>query len=117
LAKSGVKTVEEIYNADESDFNLEIHSGRTLAKSGVKTVEAIIQSVPSMTHSYTIMPIISASGRLLSPLYIVLKESTGTFGPRVQETLFRPVNIYIQASKSRKLTSKFQNLGLAKCIY
>jgi len=98
--------VEEIYNADESGFNLEIHSGRTLAKSGVKTVEAIVQSVSSTTHSYTIMPIISASGRLLSPLYIVLKESTGTFGPRVQETLFRPVNIYIQASKSGKLTSE-----------
>jgi len=30
----------------------------------------------------------------------------GTFGPRVQEILFRPVNIYIQASKSGKLTSE-----------
>jgi len=69
----------------------------------MKTVEAIVQSVSSTTHSYTIMPIISASGRLLSPLYIVLKESMGTFGPRVQDTLFRPVNIYIQASKSGKL--------------
>ncbi|EZA55677.1 hypothetical protein X777_04186 [Ooceraea biroi] len=84
----------------------EIHSRRTLTKSGVKTVEAMIQSISSTTHSYTIMPIISASGRLLSPLYIVLKESTGTFGPRVEETLFRPVNIYIQiqASKLGKLT-------------
>ena len=98
--------VEEIYNADESGFNLEIHSGRTLAKLGVKTVEATIQSVSSTTHSYTIMPIISASGRLLSPLYIVLKESTGTLGPIVQRTLFRPVNIYIGASKSGKLTSE-----------
>jgi hypothetical protein len=52
------------------------------------------------------MPIISTSGKLLLPLYIVLKKSTGTFGPRVQEILFRPVNIYIQASKSGKLTSK-----------
>ncbi|EZA54562.1 hypothetical protein X777_05698, partial [Ooceraea biroi] len=33
-------------------------------------------------------------------------ESTGTFNPRVEETLFRPVNIYIQASKSGKLTSE-----------
>lgn len=52
------------------------------------------------------MPLISASGKLLSPLYIVLKEPTGTFGPMVQETLFRPVNIYIEASKSGKLTSE-----------
>lgn len=98
--------VEEVYNADESGFNLEIHSGRTLTQLGAKIVEARVQSVSSTTHSYTIMPIILASGRLLSPLYIVLKESTGTFGPRVQETLFRPVNIYIQASKSGKLTSE-----------
>jgi len=40
-----------MYNADESGFNLEIHSGRTLAKSGVKTVEAIVQSVSSTTHN------------------------------------------------------------------
>ncbi|XP_039312535.1 uncharacterized protein LOC120359376 [Solenopsis invicta] len=98
--------LEEVYNADESGFNLEIHSGRTLAKSGVKIIEAAVQSISSTTHSYTIMPLISASGNLLSPLYIVLKGSTGTFGPRVEETLFRPVNIYIQASKSGKLTAK-----------
>lgn len=98
--------VEEVYNADESGFNLEIHSGRTLTQLGAKIVEATVQSISSTTHSYTIMPIISANGRLLSPLYMVLKESTGTFGPRVQETLFRPVNIYIQASKSGKLTSE-----------
>ncbi|XP_070529783.1 uncharacterized protein [Cardiocondyla obscurior] len=99
--------VEEIYNADESGFNLEIHSGRTLAKIEMKTVAATVQSVSAKTHSYTIMPIISASGNLLSPLYLVLKESTGTFGPRVKESLFRPVNIYIQASKSGKLTSEY----------
>ncbi|XP_070518649.1 uncharacterized protein [Cardiocondyla obscurior] len=98
--------VEEIYNADESGFNLKIHSGRTLAKIGMKTVEATFQSVSATTHSYTIMLIISASGSLLSPLYLVLKESTGTFGPRMEESLFRSVNIYIQASKSEKLTSE-----------
>ena len=52
------------------------------------------------------MPIISASECRLSPLYIVLKESTGTLGPIVQRTLFRPVNIYIGASMSEKLTSE-----------
>lgn len=98
--------IDEMYNADESGFNLEVHSGRTLAKSGVKIIEATVQSISSTTHSYTIMPLISASGKLLSPLYIVLKEATGTFGPMVQETLFRPVNIYIEASKSGKLTSE-----------
>ncbi|XP_029174619.1 uncharacterized protein LOC114943203 isoform X1 [Nylanderia fulva] len=98
------------YNADESGFNLEIHSGRTLTNMGVKTVEATVQSLSSISHSYTIMPIISADGYLLSPLYIVLKETTGSFEPRVEETLFRPANVYIAASKSGKLTTQhFKN--------
>jgi len=41
--------------------------------------------------------------RLLSPLFIVLKELIGTFGPRVEETMFRENNIYILAFKSDKL--------------
>lgn len=102
--------IQNIYNADESGFNLEIHSGRTLAKKGEKTIETVIQSLSAMTHSYTIMPTISANGQLQSPLYLVLKEASGDFGPRVEETLFRPANIYIAASKSGKLnTQLFQS--------
>ena len=102
----GLFGIENIYNADESGFNLEIHSGRTLTTQGVKTVETLIQSTSAITHSYTIMPIVSADGKLQSPLYLVLKEVSGNFGPRVEETLFRPANIYIAASKSGKLTGE-----------
>jgi len=35
-----------------------------------------------------------------------LKEANGNFGPRVEETLFRPSNVFIEASKSRKLTGQ-----------
>ncbi|XP_071575586.1 uncharacterized protein [Temnothorax nylanderi] len=98
--------VQNIYNADESGFNLEVHSGRTLTTQGVKTVESVVQSLSAMTHSYTIMPTISASGQLQSPLYLVLKEASGSFGPRVEATLFRPANIFIAASKSGKLTTQ-----------
>ncbi|XP_071577242.1 uncharacterized protein [Temnothorax nylanderi] len=84
---------------------LELHSGRTLSHKGVKKVESVVQSISATTHSYTIQPTISADGRLLSPLFITLKEVTGTFGPRVQETLFNAPNIFITASKSGKLTS------------
>jgi len=49
---------------------LEIHSGRTLTTQDVKTVETVIQSQSAITHSYTIMPTISASGQLLSPFYL-----------------------------------------------
>ena len=104
--KISVVGQDNVYNADESGFNLEIHSGRSLSAIGTKTVEAVVQSLSSITHSYTIMPTISSNGRLLSPLFLVLKETTGQFGPNVQKTLFRPINVYISASTSGKLTSQ-----------
>ena len=97
--------IQNVYNSDQSGFQLEIHSGRTLAVEGEKQVQCLVQSVSSTTHRYTIQPIISADGRLLSPLFIVLKEPSGGFGPVVEKNLFRPSNIHLQASKSGKLTS------------
>lgn len=85
---------DNVYNADESGFNLELHAGRTLTYKGGKTVECAVQSVTSTTHSYTVLPLISAAGKLVSPLLIVFKEAGGTFGPRVREHLFQ-VNIDI----------------------
>lgn len=96
---------ENIYNSDQSGFQLEIHSGRTLADEGVKQVACIVQSIASTTHSYTIQPTISADGKLLSPLFLVLKEPSGTFGPIVEQNLYRPSNVFLTASKSGKLTS------------
>lgn len=50
-------------------------------------------------------------------MYIVLKEPTGTFGPQVEQTLFGPVNIYIAASKSGKLTKEhFKNWFKEICL-
>ena len=80
-----------------------MHSGRTLANQGSKKIECVFQSISSTTHSYTIQPTISADGKLLSPLYLVLKEIGG--GPRVEKTLFKPTNVFVSASKSGKLTS------------
>lgn len=103
-----VHGAQNVYNSDQSGFNLEIHSGCTLCYKGVKKVENIVQSVHSTTHgiSYTIQPTISTEGKLMSPLYIVLKESKGQFGPRVVQTLFRPRNIYLEASASGKLSKE-----------
>jgi len=96
---------------------LEIHSGRTLITQGVKTVETIVQSQSAITHNYTIMPIISASGQLPSPLYLVLKEANGSFGLRVEETLFRFANVFIAASKSGKITTRYFSLDSQMYFY
>jgi len=53
-----------------------------------------------MTHSYTIQPLISANGTLLSPLLIVLQEKDGIFDPKIKRNLFTPENVHVLASKS-----------------
>jgi len=68
---------DTIVNTDQSGFELEMHAGRTLDVKGVKKVEIIAQSKSALTHSYTIMPTVTASGKLLEPLYMVLREDSG----------------------------------------
>jgi len=108
---------ENIYNSDQSGFQLEFHSGRSLAIQGTKKVECTAQSISAITHSYTIQPTISGDGRLLSPHFIVLKEPTGSFGPRVKETIFKENNIFVMASKSGKLTSHHFEIWLKEVYF
>jgi len=63
--------IENVYNSDQSSFQLELHVGYTLAEKGVKKVKSVTQSTFTITHSYTILPIISANSRLSSPFYSV----------------------------------------------
>jgi len=44
--------IQNIYNADESEFNLEIHSGRILTTQGVKTVETVVESQSAIMQLY-----------------------------------------------------------------
>jgi hypothetical protein len=62
------------------------------------------------THSYTIMPMITKSRKLLSPLFIVLQETSGDFGPRVRQTLFTAPNLSVRASSSGKLPKNDLNI-------
>lgn len=94
-----------VYNTDQSGFQLEMHSGRTLAEAGIRKVQCVVKSLSATTHSYTVQPIISADGRLLPVLFLVLKEQSGGFGPIVQKNLFKATNVYVTASTSGKLTS------------
>ena len=95
-----------IFNTDQSGFNMEMHSGRTLEIKGTKAIERKVQSISSTTHSYTIQPTIAADGTLLSPLFIVLQESGGVFGPIVKKNLFDARNVYVAPSKSGKLSKE-----------
>ena len=44
---------ENVFNSEQSGFQLEIHSGRSLSNEEVKKVECVVQSISSTTHSYT----------------------------------------------------------------
>ena len=70
------------FNTDQSGFQKELYSGRTLSNKGEKIVESAVQSVNATTHSYTIQPTISASGELLSSLpnkALLLLDSWNTY--------------------------------------
>jgi hypothetical protein len=97
---------ESVFNTDQSGFALEMHSGRTLASKGVRHIKAMSQSKSALTHSYTIQPTISASGELLDPIFLVLKEPSGSIGPVVSKSIFKAENVYVSASKSGKVSKE-----------
>lgn len=66
-------------------------------------MKAAVHSIADTTHSYTIMPTVRADGCLKSPLFVVLQETNGVFGPVVKKSLFNAENLYVMASKSGKM--------------
>ena len=110
-------TDDNTYNTDQSGFNKEIHSGRTLEIRGAHHVEATVQSIAATTHSYTIQPTISKSGKLLSPLFIILQEPNEKFGPRVEISLFSAPNIFVTTSSSGKITKDLLQMWFQKVFF
>ena len=106
-----------VMNTDQCGFRLEFHSERTLSEINEKIVFGEVQSKNSLTHSYTVQPIISAAGELLPVVLIVLQEKDGQFGPRVKETMFTSDNLYVVASKSGKLTKAIFKEWLCKVYF
>jgi hypothetical protein len=62
-------------------------------------------------------PTITKSGKLLSPLFIVLQEPNGEFGPRVEQGMFSAPNIKVTASKSGKLTKEHLRLWFREVFF
>lgn len=96
----------QIYNSDQSGFNLEMLSHRTLEVKGATQVPLRCGSRNSLTHSYTIQPLLNASGQLIGPLFVVLHESKDTFGPTVQRKIFKHPLIHVVPSTSGKVSKK-----------
>ncbi|CAF1265076.1 unnamed protein product [Adineta ricciae] len=95
---------DHILNSDQSSFNYDNPSTRTLAISGEKIIRGHVKSMNAVTHSYTIMTIIRMAGELIEPIFICLQESTGKLGPPVKQSIYQASNIHVSCSKSGKLT-------------
>lgn len=88
---------ENVFNTDQSGFNIENLSGRTLDVCGTKQILSSVNQANSLTHSYTIQPIISLNGKLV-------QEKHGQFGPQVQESLFTHPEVYVLPTSSGKVS-------------
>jgi hypothetical protein len=82
-------TDENIYDTDQSGFNREIHSGRTLEFRGLSAVEGVVQSISATKHSYTIQPTISKDGKLLPPPLSFYKSQKVNSAPEFNRDYFR----------------------------
>jgi len=65
-----------VYNSDQSGFNLESHAGRTLAIVGTSKIECLAQSLNFLTHNYTTYYFWCFK----SPLLIILQETNASLG-------------------------------------
>ncbi|EGT31815.1 hypothetical protein CAEBREN_19303 [Caenorhabditis brenneri] len=87
-----------IYNLDQSGFQKELYTKRTLTETGTQIVEVQTSSAGGITHSYTVLPMLRFDGVLHPKLYVVFAESTGSFPTTVPP--FNAPNLVLAAAKS-----------------
>uniref|UniRef100_A0A914Z051 Transposase n=1 Tax=Panagrolaimus superbus TaxID=310955 RepID=A0A914Z051_9BILA len=68
------RSLDTVYNTDQTGIQLEMISKRTLETKGIKKVTAAAQRLNALTHSFTAQPVISAAGKLMLSVYIVFYE-------------------------------------------
>ena len=107
-----------VLNTDQSGFNYEMVSSRTLSTTGEKDTLGNIQSMNAMTHSYTLQVLISNAGDLAPKLLLCLQEPSGCFGPRVVEEVRKATssNVYVTCSKSGKMDKSTLKEWIKNCL-
>ena len=94
-----------VRNTDQSGLEFEIHSNRTLSHQGEKTTLSAVRSINDTTHNYTVQPMISLSGKIVSPIYLCLKEHKGRMSDKINAHLYKADNVVVTCSASGKLTT------------
>lgn len=72
-----------IINFDQSGFNYELTIPRTLSNVNERNTFCLIRCSHAITHSYTVLPSLTASGNFLPICLVILQEVNGVFGPQV----------------------------------
>ena len=107
-------TPDQIVNFDQSRFEKELRSGRTLASKGSKVIPGAIGSVSASTHSYMIMPTISMDGTLFKQMYVLVSEPSGKFPHNFKNEL---PNIKAYAGKSANMTKADLKMFLTEVFW
>lgn len=99
-----------IWNMDQTGFNYELGTDRTLSHTGERDTELIAGSKNKQTHSYTAQPLVSRAGKLIGKLLLCFQERDGRFGPKVGNKLYDLQqaygNVVAFASQSGKMSSE-----------
>ena len=103
-----------VLNADQSGFQKELYTGRTLALKGSREVHCTVQSVSSVSHSYTILPSLFASGELGKKLFLVLQEPKGCFP---KKGYFPAPNLVVRCHSSHIMTKSLMLEWLQTCVF
>jgi hypothetical protein len=105
-----------VLNTDQSGLRLEFPSSRTLSYRGEKTTLAAVRSINATTHSYTVQPMISMSGKIVGPIYLCLKEINGQMSDNIRASLPKVKNVIVSCSASGKLTTPLVKYWRDKCF-
>uniref|UniRef100_A0A1I8AB46 HTH CENPB-type domain-containing protein n=1 Tax=Steinernema glaseri TaxID=37863 RepID=A0A1I8AB46_9BILA len=66
--------LDKVFNSDQTGFTYEMFKGRTLERIGTHHVGGHVQSKSACSHSFTLQPVISATGKLQIPVLVCLQE-------------------------------------------
>ena len=94
-----------VLNTNQSGLGFKIYSNRTLSHQGEKTTLSAVRSINETTHSDTVQPMISLSGKIAGPIYLCLKEPKGRMSDNIKAHLYKADNVVVTCSASGKLTT------------
>ena len=109
---------DRVWNTDQSGFNYDMVSARTLSHQGEKDTHSLIRSMNAMTHSYTLQVLISNAGKLAPKFLLCLQEQNEIFRPVVREQIeaSKPANCVINCSKSGKMSNPTFEEWIRECL-